>query len=178
MLLSIFPHLLGGTMATSQTCCHLPGEMLNSAAECADRARISLSLLPSPFLSSPSSPFLSLFLSLSPLCLFLRLFSLFLSLSVSLPLSLSPSLSRSCPLSPLLLSLSLFISRPFLSLSPSLPLFLSPPPPFSLSLYLTYYLTFVLSFSCYISLSLSSHSLMPKLLTHPAETTHPASILL
>jgi hypothetical protein len=38
--LSVFPHLLGGTMATSQTCCHLPGEMLNSAAECADRARI------------------------------------------------------------------------------------------------------------------------------------------
>jgi hypothetical protein len=28
-------------MATSQTCCHLPGEMLNSAPECADRARIS-----------------------------------------------------------------------------------------------------------------------------------------
>jgi hypothetical protein len=27
-------------MATSQTCCHLPGEMLNSAADCADRARI------------------------------------------------------------------------------------------------------------------------------------------
>jgi hypothetical protein len=29
-------------MATSQTCCHLPGEMLNSAAECADRARINI----------------------------------------------------------------------------------------------------------------------------------------
>jgi hypothetical protein len=27
-------------MATRQTCCHLPGEMLNLAAECADRARI------------------------------------------------------------------------------------------------------------------------------------------
>jgi hypothetical protein len=27
-------------MATSQMCCHLPGEILNSAAECADRARI------------------------------------------------------------------------------------------------------------------------------------------
>jgi hypothetical protein len=27
-------------MATSQRCCHLPGKMLNSAAECADRARI------------------------------------------------------------------------------------------------------------------------------------------
>jgi hypothetical protein len=27
-------------MATSQTCCHLPGKMLNSAAECADRAQI------------------------------------------------------------------------------------------------------------------------------------------
>jgi hypothetical protein len=27
-------------MATSQTCCHLPGELLNSAAECADRAQI------------------------------------------------------------------------------------------------------------------------------------------
>jgi hypothetical protein len=27
-------------MATGQTCCHLPGEILNSAAECADRARI------------------------------------------------------------------------------------------------------------------------------------------
>jgi hypothetical protein len=40
--LSVFPHLLGGTMDTSQTCCHLPGEMLNSAAECADRARIEL----------------------------------------------------------------------------------------------------------------------------------------
>jgi hypothetical protein len=38
--LSIFPHLLGGTMATSQRCCHLPGKMLNSAAECADRAQI------------------------------------------------------------------------------------------------------------------------------------------
>jgi hypothetical protein len=37
---SIFPHLLGGTMATSQTCCHLPGKMLNSAAKCADKARI------------------------------------------------------------------------------------------------------------------------------------------
>jgi hypothetical protein len=32
---SISLHLLGGTMATSQTCCHLPGEMLNSAAKCA-----------------------------------------------------------------------------------------------------------------------------------------------
>jgi hypothetical protein len=33
-------------MATSQTCCHLPGELLNTAAECADRARIvMLSLL-------------------------------------------------------------------------------------------------------------------------------------
>jgi hypothetical protein len=31
-------------MATSQTCCHLPGEMLNSAAECAYRARIRLSI--------------------------------------------------------------------------------------------------------------------------------------
>jgi hypothetical protein len=41
--LSIFPHLLGGTMATSQRCCHLPGEMLNSAAECADRAQIGFS---------------------------------------------------------------------------------------------------------------------------------------
>jgi hypothetical protein len=29
-------------MATSQRCCHLPGEMLNSAAECADRARIEI----------------------------------------------------------------------------------------------------------------------------------------
>jgi hypothetical protein len=38
--LSIFPHLIGGTMATSQRCCHLTGKMLNSAAECADRARI------------------------------------------------------------------------------------------------------------------------------------------
>jgi hypothetical protein len=38
--LSIFPHLSGGTMATSQTCCHLSGELLNSAAECADRDRI------------------------------------------------------------------------------------------------------------------------------------------
>jgi hypothetical protein len=27
-------------MATSQTCCHLPGKMLNSAAKCADKARI------------------------------------------------------------------------------------------------------------------------------------------
>jgi hypothetical protein len=40
--LSISPHLLGGTMSTSQTCCHLPGEILNSAAECADRARIAV----------------------------------------------------------------------------------------------------------------------------------------
>jgi hypothetical protein len=38
--LSIFPHLSGGTMATSQACCHLPHKMLNSAAKCADRARI------------------------------------------------------------------------------------------------------------------------------------------
>jgi hypothetical protein len=38
------PHLSGGTMATSQTCCHLPGEMLNSAAECADRARMSVKM--------------------------------------------------------------------------------------------------------------------------------------
>jgi hypothetical protein len=29
-------------MATSQRCCHLPDEMLNSAAECADRARIDI----------------------------------------------------------------------------------------------------------------------------------------
>jgi hypothetical protein len=36
LFLSISPHLSGGTMATSQTCCHLPGELLNSAAECAD----------------------------------------------------------------------------------------------------------------------------------------------
>jgi hypothetical protein len=28
-------------MATSQMCCHLPGKMLNLAAECADRARIA-----------------------------------------------------------------------------------------------------------------------------------------
>jgi hypothetical protein len=42
--LSIFPHLLGGTMATSQRCCHLPGEMLNSAAKCADRARIRVQI--------------------------------------------------------------------------------------------------------------------------------------
>jgi hypothetical protein len=34
------PHLLGGTMATSQVCCHLPSKMLNSAAKCSDRARI------------------------------------------------------------------------------------------------------------------------------------------
>jgi hypothetical protein len=40
--LSVFPHLSGGTTATSQTCCHLPGEPLNSAAECADRARIGI----------------------------------------------------------------------------------------------------------------------------------------
>jgi hypothetical protein len=32
-------------MATSQTCCHLPGELLNSAAECADRARIESPLM-------------------------------------------------------------------------------------------------------------------------------------
>jgi hypothetical protein len=38
--LYIFPHLSGGTMATSHTSCHLPGEMLNSAAEYANRARI------------------------------------------------------------------------------------------------------------------------------------------
>jgi hypothetical protein len=42
--LSISPHLSGGSMATSQTCCHLPGKMLNSAAECADRARINADL--------------------------------------------------------------------------------------------------------------------------------------
>jgi hypothetical protein len=35
-----FPPISGGTMASSQTCCHLPVEILNSAAECADRARI------------------------------------------------------------------------------------------------------------------------------------------
>jgi hypothetical protein len=40
--LSILPHLSGGTMVTSQTCCHLPGELLNSAAECADRARMGM----------------------------------------------------------------------------------------------------------------------------------------
>jgi hypothetical protein len=38
LFLSIFPNLSVGTMATSQTCCHLPGKMLNSAAECADRS--------------------------------------------------------------------------------------------------------------------------------------------
>jgi hypothetical protein len=27
-------------MSTSQTCCHLPGKILNSAAECANRARV------------------------------------------------------------------------------------------------------------------------------------------
>jgi hypothetical protein len=45
--LCIFPNLSVGTMATSHTCCHLPDEMLNSAAECADRARISLPSSPS-----------------------------------------------------------------------------------------------------------------------------------
>jgi hypothetical protein len=43
--LSIFPHISGGTMTTSQMCCHLPGEMLNSAAECADRALIDRNLV-------------------------------------------------------------------------------------------------------------------------------------
>jgi hypothetical protein len=33
--LSISPHHSGGTMATSQRCCHLSGKMSNSAAECA-----------------------------------------------------------------------------------------------------------------------------------------------
>jgi hypothetical protein len=42
--LSIFPHLSGETMSTSQTCCHLPGELSNSVAECADRAQIDSSL--------------------------------------------------------------------------------------------------------------------------------------
>jgi hypothetical protein len=51
--LSISPHLLGGTMAKSQTCCHLPGEMLNSAAECADRARIGIRF----FICHPSTHF-------------------------------------------------------------------------------------------------------------------------
>jgi hypothetical protein len=32
-------------MATSQTCCHLPGKMLNSATNCADRAQIPLYLV-------------------------------------------------------------------------------------------------------------------------------------
>jgi hypothetical protein len=36
-----YPHLSGGTMASSETCCHLPGKILNSAAEWADRARIN-----------------------------------------------------------------------------------------------------------------------------------------
>jgi hypothetical protein len=46
-------------MATSQTCCHQPGEMLNSAAECADRARIHmfhLILIVSLFLEKNVSP--------------------------------------------------------------------------------------------------------------------------
>jgi hypothetical protein len=47
---SIFLHLLGGTMATSQTCCHLPAEMLNLAANGADRARIHWLSLPGSFL--------------------------------------------------------------------------------------------------------------------------------
>jgi hypothetical protein len=38
--LSLFLHLSVETMATSQTCCPLPGKMLNSAAEYADRALI------------------------------------------------------------------------------------------------------------------------------------------
>jgi hypothetical protein len=37
---SVFPLLSGGTMATSEGCCHLTGAMLNLAAEAADRARI------------------------------------------------------------------------------------------------------------------------------------------
>jgi hypothetical protein len=38
--LFVFPYISEGTMATGQTCCHLPGEMLNLAAKAADRARI------------------------------------------------------------------------------------------------------------------------------------------
>jgi hypothetical protein len=40
--LFVFPHLSVGTMATSQMCCHLTDKKLESAAECADRARIHL----------------------------------------------------------------------------------------------------------------------------------------
>jgi hypothetical protein len=61
--LSIFPHLSGGTMATSQTCCHLPGELLNSAAECADRARIRVD---GPLCRSLSLPPLAMYTGLPP----------------------------------------------------------------------------------------------------------------
>jgi hypothetical protein len=38
--LFVFPYLSVRTMATGQTCCHPPGEMLNLAAKAVDRARI------------------------------------------------------------------------------------------------------------------------------------------
>jgi hypothetical protein len=38
----IFLHLSEGTMVTSQTCCHLPGKILNLAAGCADKAQIGI----------------------------------------------------------------------------------------------------------------------------------------
>jgi hypothetical protein len=38
-------------MATSQTCCYLPGEMLNSAAEYADRAQIQIQRIPLRYFS-------------------------------------------------------------------------------------------------------------------------------
>jgi hypothetical protein len=58
-------HLRDGTMATSQTCCHLPGEMLNSAAECADRARIENGRTTSP--QGSGNQIKQLFLKLYPI---------------------------------------------------------------------------------------------------------------
>jgi hypothetical protein len=47
-------------MATSQTCCHLPGKMLNSASKCADRARIAATC---PYLWAPPCFFTPVFMA-------------------------------------------------------------------------------------------------------------------
>jgi hypothetical protein len=63
-----FPHLSVGTLATGQMAVHLTGEMLNSVAECTDRARMHLHIgminyyaVSSPFEHSETEPIAILF---------------------------------------------------------------------------------------------------------------------
>jgi hypothetical protein len=100
-------------MATSQTCCHLPGEMLNSAAEYADRPRIHRDHEAVPLLCPVEILLRDGFLSGQ-----IRSGSFFILTRPTSHLSVKEVSLLSLSLS---LSLSLFLS----SFSPSLSLFLS-----------------------------------------------------